>query len=415
MPVPNEPGPGRPLQPPGQIAPVPGASHAPRVIPAAPPAVNGPAPNLMELMEATLAAPFSARSTFAAAGKRDCPDVGLLLQNSAAWAAMGGGALGVMAMMGVPGLSFIALGGAAAVFTLACVGLGFAGAGFLHALAMISGGSGSFDRSYQVASMSSCVLPLAAVCALAPVPGLWLLPTAVAAYLAISGVQGLHGAPDGQSWLVIGLAGAGLLAGQFAYKDDVESAKRDMENRAAIYAAGGPTIDAGNSSGASVRMPELDNPAKQYAVAPPSPGMQLGGPDYIQTPQGEDSGGSMDMIRGEGGGLEGVIPPQPTDLKAMMEGGRTPAPAEIQAMSRNMLKSVQEKLQANPAVMNALSPQDRAKIESLMRTASQYDAHIQEGKVGEGEIDPQQLLKMAQEAMKKGQPAPAPKRSKKAQ
>ncbi|MBI4425790.1 MAG: YIP1 family protein, partial [Elusimicrobia bacterium] len=182
------------------------------------PVEAGAAPwSFMALAEAALRLPFALEDVVRRCERAAPPPLGLALAHALAWASAslairtGFSAGGFAPPLGGLGSASLTVGAGLALAGVAL--LSFLGAGVIHGIGRVSGGSGPFLRGFQILSLLSIFMPLGA--ALQAAPGLWWLPGAASAYLMARLVARLYRAPIAQVSLIVG--GLALLgtAGQF--------------------------------------------------------------------------------------------------------------------------------------------------------------------------------------------------------
>jgi hypothetical protein len=401
MPDPNVP-PDRPVTPnvvPASppVAPHPGTPSPPT---GGPPPVSGEAPSLIEVMEGSLNVLLAPHNTFDAFAQRPAPEFTHLILNTLLWSAIGcllGLVMVLMNLSVAPGILLTLLIGM--LGTLGGVALSFGCAGLLHLLATLSGGHRDFERSYQIISLMSPLLPIAAVSTVIPLPLVWILPTIAAAMLAVRGIERIHGAPEGQTWLIVGSLGAAFAAVQLVFHKDLEATARDLGNRATIYSA---HSGQDNDAGARVVLDQVDNPARQYALPQDRPNTAMPG-----IRRGGDSSGSMNMIRRAGGG-----PARPNVFAqrgAPASGEELPNAAELQAMSQGVINMLNQQLNANPQAMKNMPREQKAHLQKLMKSANQFNSEMQRSGERGQNLDEAQMMNMLQTIMQDIDPKAAAK------
>jgi hypothetical protein len=185
------------------------------------------APSFGELLEATLTAvPYP--GVFVTLAQRPAPGYVSCLANLLIFWSLALGIRMVRELVaGTPGFdaTLLLVPAALALFAVACFSV--PGAAVVHALALLSGGQGDFNRSYQLVSMISSVAVIDALLSFAP--GLWFVRSLIAAWLLAEGAMALHKAQPPRARTVFAfLAAAGIAAQWQAQK----LAERAMERQA---------------------------------------------------------------------------------------------------------------------------------------------------------------------------------------
>ncbi|MEK9144025.1 MAG: hypothetical protein AAB339_00275, partial [Elusimicrobiota bacterium] len=154
----------------------------PATPPQPPPPIEAPpqAPGIADLIEGSLRAAFLPDRVFGAYASLPQPTLLVLSACAAFWIALGGLINAVMVQMQFPltsggGILPLMLGLGAAV--LLVFALSFPAAGLVNILALASGGSGAFRRSYQLVAMMGLLIPISLGLFWSGVPYLWVLAT----------------------------------------------------------------------------------------------------------------------------------------------------------------------------------------------------------------------------------------------
>jgi hypothetical protein len=259
----------------------------------------------------------------------------------------------------------------------------FLAGGFIHLLALMSGGRGSYDRSYELISLLAAMAPVYFAVLWAPVPYLWILPTVYGTYLLIRGVALLHDAPETQACLVIGLMGVFLAAGQFLTQHTARRLQSRFETWTSLF--GAPQ----SSQSAAAEGAQPDDPRAQLSQAAPS--LYGGAGD----PQAQSSVG---MVQGPGAGASqgGGLPVMPF----LSGGGRPPTLQEAQQMkdiSLNMLDNVSRKMHDDPNLQRSMTPEQQAQMNQIMGFVDQI--RTSERTPGAPKPDPQAMMKQVMQMM----------------
>jgi len=278
--------------------------------------------------------------------------------------------LGIFTMI----LAFVGLATASAIGVVLASGL-------FHGISIVSGGSGSFNRSIQSVAHLAILLPLLAVIPWFSNPLLWILPTVWITWISVNAIVTLHDADSGQAWMVAGALGLAAAGGQVAFRDDVSRVHFSVEDRITIYAVDPKAATRySHESAKTLRAPKRTGRGALPAM-PENP-MNVGGSPHQDGP----TGSSLGMIRQPNAqtGLAGdpnlqlpQIPAQiPTD------------PAELQKMGMGLMETVQAQMEANPDAIQSLPPEQQAMIKKYLdiaARASKGDRSVMQ------ELDPKQI------------------------
>ncbi|HAH05851.1 MAG TPA: hypothetical protein DCM05_04865 [Elusimicrobia bacterium] len=370
-------------------------------------------PGLLEFMEASLRAVFTPNSVFESYRDIPLPGFVTMVANVLFWSGIGAALSVLMVYNNLPatanlGLLPVALG-FGGILLCALAGSFLAG-GFVHLLALMSGGQGSYDRSYELLSLISVMAPVYLAVLWSPVPYLWLLPTAYAAFLLIRGAVILHEAPDFQACLVIGLTGAFIAGGQYLTQQTARQLHRRFETWTSLF--GVPPSQRADAA----QNPGLDDPRAGLGE-PAASSLYYGAQQQPAAPQDPSSVG---LVQSAGANPQsGAMPVMP--MMPFLSSGRPPTPQEAQQMknaSMNVLDNVSRQLRDDPNLQKNMTPQQQEQMKQITGFIDQLRAS--ERNPGAAKPDPNAMMKqvmqmmsqMQQQAPAEEQPRPGAKRKK---
>ena len=322
------------------------------------------------LLESSLIAPLRPFLVFEEAARRPQPGFDLLAVNALLYALAFVLLNLVHAIIAYPasldgyGAPRVAVIGAVALVVLLFGGFAFAAG--LHVVSLLSGGKGSFSRSYQAVSLMSVLLPLQSA-------ALWLppaavLPTALAAVLAAAALEKLHEAKPLAARALCGALAALVLAGGWL-------AKRSVESFAAPYVAAQQALtQEAAGPGAAVVMPPSAAGAPDLGAAAAALQSVLAAAQAASTSTaaGAPQASGLDMISAPSG--EGAPPSGASAPPAPM------TPQQVQALNQsgaNMLGSVSAMLNQS---MAGVPPAQRAQLQQLSAMMTQVQGNMQSGR-----------------------------------
>lgn len=322
------------------------------------------APRLGRLLEDTLTVPFTAPSLFTRLSQCPAPGYGLLAANTAAYYALAIAVNLVRSLLdGGSALSPAVMAAAAAGAAAIAVALSFAGAGLLHALCLLAGGTGDFRRSYQLVSSLSFLFVIQSLLNWSPL--LWALPVPWAALLLAEGCRRLHAAPRARAWAVFGGLGLLLLGSQWLARREFS---RFLQQTEVISPAAAQLQQAAAGLQALQQaLPLLPGATEALAVGP-----ALAAPGRLPS--------SLDLLSGPGVmplGTEDERAPGPAPKMA------PPAnPAQLQALQSQAALTMDALLPMlnNPAVTRMLTPEQRAQMDAIAKMLQAAQAQQKTGK-----------------------------------
>lgn len=331
------------------------------------------APGLGALLEGALTAPAQAGEVLRKMAAAPVPGYGPMLGTVAAFAAGGLALNAVRDIVAGGGMLPALAGGAALIITVL---ISFPAAGLLHLAARLSGGTGSFARTYQALALASGAALLQPL--LGGFPALWALPGLLAAYVCARGLIALHGAVPARAWASVGALAALVVAGQWTARRRVEAA---LQTARAVQQV----------------QTELQRTALQLGeVLPLVPGAEqaaTAGPRLAQPGQLPASG--LDLLAGPQGAVPDGGPAEPgvEDPSKDRSTGLTPQKLQtLQTSAASMLQTL-EPLFSNPAVRKNLSPAQAKQMDDLMAMMKQQQQALSRG----GRMSPEEQARfMAQ-------------------
>lgn len=342
-------------------------------------------PGLLDSLEAGLHCVLMPRRVFARFLKVPAPGFGAMILACVFWSGFALFLTVAITCIRFPSLGVgpLALASAGALFCSLPASFGLAG--MLHVLALIAGGKGGFNRSYQAVAFLGVLAPVCAILIHSSTPFVWLLPSIYGTYLVIRALEILHRAPSAQAWVVAGACGAVLIAAEFAVHHTYRSVSKEVKGISALLAP--------------LRGMPLPEPAAE-AVPGEEPLPVAGGFAPGEAPgTPADPWGSLPMLRRSG--------TQGNPLSALRSPGggaiRAPSPREmrdIKDMSLGMLRQANRQLEANPEVLSRLSRDERATLKTLMRTANSHAEMMQRGTGKQGAMTPAQAQQMLNDVMR---------------
>lgn len=369
-----------------------------------------PPQSLVDDLESALRVPFSPEASFARYRDLPPPGYGRMAAGVVFWSLLGQLTLLVLTQMRVSGAAGLGMGPTALLLAAAAalsVPLSFTAAAALHLLAVLAGGRQGFARSYQVLSLLGALAPISTALVFTPLPLAWVVPTLLATYLAAHGVGALHRLAGGQAWMVVGLAGGLAAGGQVAFRRSIESFSRGLENRAVLYSAGAPA----GSPGRMAQPPAIPAAFEPPGIGPrpsyypghdprnPFPGSQAAAPVQAAAAAAPQASSGLSMLR-SGGAVsladeEGPLPwQQAPDM----------SPAQAQAVGAGMIQAIQRQMRSNPALLESLTPEQRARFQQVLAGVDRQAANLG----GAGAADEAEARRILDQAMRQMFGASAP-------
>ena len=323
---------------------------------------------------------------FQALSLRPAPPVETSFAATLAWTA-GASVLSLLVIqMRLPanaGLGVLSLAAGFAAAVTASAALALLIAGLFHGLAMVSGGSGSFDRSLQAVAHLAALTPLAAVVLWFSNPLLWILPTLWATWIGVNAIEKLHDADSGQTWNVAGTLGLAVAGAQIVFREGVSNFHYGLENRLTIYAVDPNAARYANESSRSLQAPSRTGRAAHPVTAenPMEAGSGAGSPE-----------GSLGMVLQPGQG-ETRLARDPNLTMPTFPANIPTDPAKLQQMGMGLFQEVQTQLHSNPQALDSLPKEQRDMVKkylSIAERASKGDMSAVK------ELNPDQIRKDSQ-------------------
>jgi len=318
-------------------------------------------PRLFEFMEATLRAPFTPNPVFESYHEMPLPSFGTMALNLLLYCAAAALVNLLLVYNSLP--ATFNVGPLPVVFALAgslvaAFALSFVFGGVIHLLGLLSGGEAPYDRSYELLSLLSFLGPLYCATLWAPVPFLWLLPTAYGTYLVIRGVALMHRAPETQACMVVGALGVILAAGQILAHQAAAQYQRQFEMWANTSSTSTGQLPA--SQAASPQAPANGPDAQNPPPSAQNPWAQTAADAQELAKQAQSS---VDMVRGIGSDNSAQGMPM------MPQMGKMPSAEQVQQMrdrSLGMLDNVSRQLHENPELTKGMTPQQQEQMQRIM-------------------------------------------------
>ncbi|MBI3566261.1 MAG: hypothetical protein HY079_13780 [Elusimicrobia bacterium] len=338
-------------------APAP-AAKAPPAKAAPPPAPPG-AGELLESALAGLAGPAAFRALAARPAPSTATAGAFALSAGAASLAVGlahavvesPGLLGRFSPPMIAAVAVAALGLYGSVTLLLAV--------MLYGLGNALGGKGDFDRGLQAAAMMSVLWPAQMMCNWFPLA--WVLPSALAAWLAANALEGLFAAKPWTARTVCAVLGAGALA--------MITIARVVGERAAESAAAAQAMTQAAASEADLARQLQTVAARMQAL--PDAGPPSGGPGTAARP----ATSGLDLLRG---GEEGqAAAPEPA-APAAQAAQAVQAAQGAQTNASGMLDSLAPLLD-NPAMSKNLTAAQKAEMQELQAVMADLRAQMASG------------------------------------
>jgi hypothetical protein len=335
--------------------PIPLPSPAPKDPP--PPAQP---PGFGELFELSLTAPFNP-AVFRAAAARPAPSFGtaggLALAAGAASLAVNL-AHGIVqspdmlqrfppAMMAAVGVA--ALGLYMSVLLLLAV--------MLYGLGNALGGKGNFDRGLQAAAMISVLWPVQMLCNW--FPWAWILPSALAAWIAACALEGLFGAAPSSARALCAALAAATIGLQYAGRVVADRA-RDA------YAASRVLTQAAGADSELARQMKAFQQQAAAAAAAVAPATSASAPATATS--------GLDLLKGPDDGAPPAAAAPPMTPQAALQQVKG-----IQNGAAGMLDAMAPILN-NPALTKNMTPQQKASLKELQDVMADMKNQISAGR-----------------------------------
>jgi hypothetical protein len=357
MSEPSEPTPRAPVPP---VPGTPAAAPAPAPAKAAPPPV---APGFMELLEAAVAGVFNpavyvglaarpAPSIATTAGLAAASGAASLVVNLAHSVVETPGFLGRYSPLLMGAVTVAALGMYGSVTLLLAV--------MMYGLGNALGGKGEFDRGLQCAAMMSILWPVQMMCNWFPVA--WVLPSALAAWIAAIALVGLFGAKPILSRTVCAILGAGALAIQTVAHVVADKAAEAISATQAVTQATEAQADFAKQMQAVQTQMQAVTDATAASAAPSG-----------ALPGARPATSGLDLLRGPGGEDGGTQAPAPEAPPAVIEAAKG-----MQANAAGMLDSISPLLN-NPAMTKNMTPDQKANLVELQTLMADLKAQMASG------------------------------------
>ncbi len=345
---------------------------------------SAPAPSvgLGRLLEHSLLVPLRAASIFEDHAQRPEPSRAVLAVNLAFWSALSGGAAAALHRAGpqVPWLPPPLI--MAAAGTAGCLLAGILALVFLHALAGLLGGKGSFTRSLEIISVGSGIVPLTLL--LSRFEGLWVIPSLLAVYVCAVGLRRLHATPLAPTWAACGMLGGLAVAGQGFARLQFERLSASAPE-AAITADPMQGLASELQKMAAAHQALLALPAENSTVNRmlPVAGQGFGAPP-AETTQAPEWAPAATGPPSPEGGRSGL--PQGA-------GAKGPSAADIDAMQISMqgLLANLAAILNNPALQANMAPQQRQMMADMMSV-------VQKSSQGK-DLPPEEINKLMKHAL----------------
>lgn len=330
-----------------------------------PPAKDAPppvAPGFLELFEASVAGVFNpavyrglaARPapTFATtAGLAAASGAASLVVNLAHSVVETPGFLGKYSPLLMGAVTVAALGMYGSVTLLLAV--------MMYGLGNALGGKGEFDRGLQCAAMMSILWPVQMMCNWFPVA--WVLPSALAAWIAALALVGLFGAKPILSRTICAVLGAGALAVQTVAHVVADKAAEAISATQAVTQA----TEAQADFAKQMQAVQTQMQAVTDAAAPP--------PGTAALPGTRTATSGLDLLRGPGG-EDGGTPPPATDAPPAV----IAAAKGMQANAAGMIDSIAPLLN-NPAMTKNMTPEQKANLSELQALMADLKTQMASG------------------------------------
>ncbi len=340
--------------------PKPAAAPAPANA-AAPPA----APGMGELIEASLSGIFDAAAYRGLAAR---PAPGFATTAGLA-AAAGAASMAVnLAHNLVENPGFLGKFSPAVMAAVGVAALGLYGsvtlllAVMMYGLGNALGGKGEFDRGLQCAAMMSILWPLQMMCNWFPVA--WVLPSALAAWIATRALEGLFGAKPWLSRTVCAVLGSGALAIQTVAHVVSDRAKEAMDAAQAVT----QSADSQAAFAKQMQAVSTQMQAATDSLTPPAPGA---------LPGARPAASGLDLLSGpsgEGDAASGAPPPSADTPPAVVEAAKG-----MQANASGMLDAIAPLLN-NPAVTKNMNAEQKANIAELQALMADLKTQLASGR-----------------------------------
>lgn len=230
----------------------------------------------------------------------------------------------------------------------------------LYGMGRAMGGTGDFDRGLQAAAMMSVLWPAQMMCNWFPLA--WVLPSALAAWVAACALEGLFGARPWPARTVCAVLGAGALGLQTIARAVGEKAQDALAATQVAAQAAGAQADLARQIQA-VQAQALATAAS--APAQPAPGTIPGAPAATS---------GLDLLRG-GPSDDGPAPAEsaPTAPQAAVAQARV-----MQAGAAGMLDSIMPMI-SNPALTKNMTAAQKADLKELQDLMADLKAQLNSG------------------------------------
>ncbi|MBI4679475.1 MAG: YIP1 family protein [Elusimicrobia bacterium] len=347
-----------------------------------------PAPGLASMLGSSITVLGRPPWVFDEAARAQVPSWWVMAANVLVFASGGQAAALVLRLIGSPGPvspeRLVMLHAGAAAATLAA---SFLIAAVADVIARVADSDAGFPRSYQVVSLCSGVTVLSLI--LQQMPALWFVPTVWGFLLLGWGIQRVHGAHAGRTWVFLGVLAAAALAGQWygnrrlrMVSESAAAASAVMSEMQRLRAELEKSLPALQTGGAPPPAAGSEPPAGRLgrSAAGPTGGQDTGSalrPNAFANPEAM------------------VLPPEDMPPLGPAEGA---VPAQVDAAlqsSMGLFRAILPMLK-NPQLTKSLPPEQAAQIQQLTKMVSQLERNMAQGR---GPTD-QDLAKIMQMLMR---------------
>lgn len=390
----------------------PGAPSKPA---AASPAASSAPLRLQDLFEISARLPVATGKMLERCRAAPVPGVGPLLAHALAWA-LGSFVIRTALEIGQPssiGAVTPSRLGVAVVFGLigATIGI-FISGGLAHGLGRLSGGTGTYARGLQVASL---LAPLSTLTALmSPVDFLWWVPGALGAYLVSRTIAGLYSAPIVQVSVVVGTITLMGIAAQYKARQFAERWRQGAAPAEAVSAAVQAAKAAGgltNEQAAVLeqlqtqgQMGTQGNADPQAAAAAMESGLQMlqqateEAAAAVQGPQAGNANSAAGAPLGQAETAQAAQSLMP--LLGTMQQGRKLTPEQVRQLKVQGGAALERAEAAlnDPKLTEGMSPGERRQFQQLQK-ATQAIFRAGKGGAAPSAAETQQLMREMQKMM----------------